>query len=280
MLSRGFTIGRIGGSPVVVTWSWLIVAALLTTLYQSQLAEAMGTGRAIGIAGAFVALLFGSVFLHELAHGWAARRRGIGVREYALTFFGGHTAFTRTMPNPGAAGLVAFAGPAANAALAVGFGLLERALPDGLAAALSGSAAWANGFVAVLNLIPALPLDGGALLEAAVWRLTGRRASGTLAAGWVGVAAGGGLALWGMASAGRDWTGSIWWVIVGLWVAEAAWSSVKAARGSAALEAVAVAGLARPAAALDHRAPVIAALPALTGKQYVVVTERGLPVGY
>jgi Zn-dependent protease len=280
MKSQGFTVGRIGGAPVILTWSWILVALILTSAYRPQLERVMDPGQALAVAAGFVLLLFGSVFLHELAHGWAATRRGIGVREYALTFFGGHTAFTRPMPSPGVSAWVAVAGPAANAALAAAFWVAYQALPAGVPGMLAYSAAFANAFVGAFNLVPALPLDGGALLEALAWRISGKRAVGSVVAGWVGVAAGVALMGWGVVRSRQSWSDALWPFLIGVFVAQGAWASVRRGKSTLKADAVTLAGLVRPAAAVPHDAMIAAAIPLLAKVPFGIVTERGNPVGY
>ncbi|MDR1152811.1 MAG: hypothetical protein LBK72_10145, partial [Bifidobacteriaceae bacterium] len=90
MSVKGLRIASIKGAPIVVTWSWLVVALLVAGTFVDGFAEDR-TVQVVSAIGAVV-ILFLTVLIHELAHGWAARAVGIGVREYALTFFGGETA--------------------------------------------------------------------------------------------------------------------------------------------------------------------------------------------
>jgi Zn-dependent protease len=290
MQSGGIRVGRIGGAPVVLTWSWVLVAVILTAAYTPQLSAVLGPGRGVAVAAGFVVLLFASVFLHELAHGLVARARGIGVREYALTFFGGHTAFERPLPTPGTAALVAFAGPATNLVLGGACWALGHAVGSrpGVAAAYVAVYAYSgwvtNLFVGLFNLIPALPLDGGALLEALVWRLSGHRSTGRLAAGWVGVGAGAAIIVWALlrarAAGGFNLADAVWPLLIGFTVIQGAWASVQAARRERSLAAVTLAGHIRPAVAADAATPLTDVAAELRRGTCVVVTEGGAPAGY
>ncbi|UFU08076.1 site-2 protease family protein [Ruania halotolerans] len=184
--TRGWRIGTFGGAPVIVTAGWLLIAAVLVALVGPQLQTRTGAGPIAYLWALTVpALLFVSVLAHELAHGFAARWRNVPVREYVVTLWGGHTSFSTGLRTPTDSAIVAVAGPLANLALAA----LGWFLGDGLGG-LPGLAVaaftYTNAFVGVFNLLPALPLDGGKLLEAAVWAIRSDRISGTLVAARAG----------------------------------------------------------------------------------------------
>ncbi|WP_454294919.1 site-2 protease family protein [Salana multivorans] len=187
--SPGWRLGSVGGVPVYLAPSWLIVAAVLTVLFLPTVrAAAPGLSGPMSLvaASSFPILLFASVFVHELSHGTVARACGVRVREYVLTFWGGHTSFGSDLRTPGVSALVSAAGPFANLLLA-GLGwLLLRALPPGLPAVVVASLVYTNLVVAVFNLLPGNPLDGGRILEALIWKVTGSRETGLIGAGWVG----------------------------------------------------------------------------------------------
>ncbi len=188
------------GAPVLLMPSWFLIAALVTYFYapavQRQAPQLVDAGVYIVAFGAAL-LLLASVFLHELAHAVAARSVGTPPTRVVLDLWGGHTAFDQEMSTPGRSALVSLVGPATNAALAVLGVLVSPGLPQGgIVQLLLSGAVLANGFVAVFNALPGLPLDGGRALEALIWKITGRRSTGTLAAGWTGRAVALGLALW------------------------------------------------------------------------------------
>lgn len=185
----GWRLGSVGGVPVYLAPSSLVVAAVLTLLFLPTVrAAAPGLSGPMSMvaAASFPVLLFASVFVHELAHGTVARAYGVRVREYVLTFWGGHTSFDSDLRTPGISAAVSAAGPVANLLLA-GLGwFVLRELPPGLPAVVVASLVYTNLVVAVFNLLPGNPLDGGRILEALIWKVTGSREKGLVGAGWVG----------------------------------------------------------------------------------------------
>ena len=185
----GIALGRILGVPVWLAPSWFIVAAIVIVLFEPNVAQASDVGRPATylVAGAFVLLLLVSVLVHELAHAMSARALAMPVDKIVLTLWGGHTQFADEAPTPGRSATVAVAGPLANAFLAgVGMLLLTQLDGGGVIRLLAVALVATNAFVAVFNLAPGLPLDGGRVVEAGVWALTGRRWRGTVVAGWCG----------------------------------------------------------------------------------------------
>lgn len=180
-------MGSIAGVPVFIGWSWLILAAVITALVGPSVAEQrpdLGIG-AYGV-GVLVALgLLLSVLVHEAAHAISARSFGLNVRRIVADLMGGHTAFDgRT--TPWSQGLTALAGPVANLLLA-GIALpAAMVLDTGVPAYLAQMIAQVNILLAVFNLLPGMPLDGGQILMAAVWRVTGSQHRAAIVAGWSG----------------------------------------------------------------------------------------------
>ncbi|MEV0808730.1 site-2 protease family protein [Micromonospora sp. NPDC050200] len=185
----GLTVGRVFGVPLHVNVSMLLLTLLITVTYAEFARDQLGLGPLGGylIGLGFVVSLLGSVLLHELGHALTARRHGIGVRGITLELLGGYTEMDSDAPTPRVDLLVSLAGPAVSAvlgALAVG---LTLALPEHtLAHQLALQLALSNVIVALFNILPGLPLDGGRALRAAVWALTRDRHRATEIAGWVG----------------------------------------------------------------------------------------------
>ena len=184
---KGVRVGRVLGVPVLVSPSWLLFAAFVVISYGPALTEDFGTVRAYVGAGAFALLLLLSVLLHEIGHCVVARAFGLPVRSITVTFLAGLTEITEPPQTPAREYAVAVVGPIVSLVLAsVGLAsvqLFERgSLPFLLAAVVAVS----NGLVAAFNLLPGLPLDGGRVLRAAVWHVTGDPAKATRAAAWAG----------------------------------------------------------------------------------------------
>jgi len=181
-------IGTIGGSDVLVTTSWFLVAGLIAFVMAPVVDEFQpGLGGLKYVAGAaFAVILYASVLLHEISHALMARRFGFVVSSITLHFLGGMTAIEGEARRPKEEFLIAVVGPITSLAVGVvGLGLFAVS-PGGLISLATGGLAFANLLVGGLNLVPGLPLDGGRVLRAGVWRLTGSMHTGTIVAGWGG----------------------------------------------------------------------------------------------
>ncbi|MDO5710476.1 MAG: M50 family metallopeptidase [Micrococcales bacterium] len=184
----GWRVGALGGIPVFIGGGWLVIGLVMVVLFGPQVALALpGLGvLAYAVAAGYAFLLLLSVLLHEAAHAVVARMCGYRVHRIVADLMGGHTAYDAARATPGRSALVAVAGPVANGVVCLlGWLVLPHVRGD-VTGLLLGAVAWTNGFVAIFNLLPGLPLDGGFLLDSLVWRLSGRRHLGLLAAGWSG----------------------------------------------------------------------------------------------
>jgi Zn-dependent protease len=186
---EGIPLGRIAGIPVLLAYSWFVIAAFTVIVYGPVLLErnpALGAS-AYTVAFAYAVLLLISVLVHELAHALTAKVYGWPTEKIVLNLWGGHTQFENFTATPGRSVLVALAGPAANFVLAGGAWLvLSVADLASVADILTNIFMWANLVIGIFNVLPGLPLDGGRLVESAVWKATGSQAKGTVAAGWAG----------------------------------------------------------------------------------------------
>ncbi|WP_323369075.1 site-2 protease family protein [Streptomyces alkaliterrae] len=185
----GILMGRPFGVPVYVAPSWFLVAALITWVFGGQLDRILpdlGAARYL-IALFFAVAFYASVLVHELAHTVAALRFSLPVRRIQLQFFGGVSEIEKESETPGREFVLAFVGPLLSLVLAgvfyLGMFTVEaRSVPGVLLAGLMIS----NLIVAAFNLLPGLPLDGGRMLRAVVWKLSGDPMTGTVAAAWTG----------------------------------------------------------------------------------------------
>ena len=196
-MQKGWRVGSLFGIPLFLDYSWFIILALGTRAYASSYSS---WGPALSwIAGFAVALmLFGSVLLHELGHSLAAMSQGIKVNSITLFLFGGVASIDSESKTPGQAFQVAIAGPLVSFGLFLILGLGSEVLPPtNLLAIVTERVAEINLVLGLFNLIPGLPLDGGQVLKAAIWKITGSRFTGVRWAakigqvlGWLAIAFG------------------------------------------------------------------------------------------
>ncbi len=205
-MRQGWRVGSLFDIPLFIDPSWFFIVALvafLDGLDLQGLYPAWGPVLAWGSGLALALLLFASVLLHELGHSLVARSQGIKVKSITLFLFGGIASIEQESKTPGQAFQVAIAGPVVSISLWL---LLTLAawflLPASPIQVLSESLAGINLVLALFNLIPGLPLDGGQILKAAVWKATGDRFKGVHWAarvgqllGWLAVVLGVGTAL-------------------------------------------------------------------------------------
>ncbi|QKT02367.1 site-2 protease family protein [Ectothiorhodospiraceae bacterium 2226] len=232
MLESAVTIGRVAGIRIGIHYTWFIIFALLTLslmlLFQAgypHWPQAQVTTTAVVTS----LLFFLSIVLHELGHSLVALRKGIPVRSITLFIFGGVAQTERDAERAQDEFWIAIAGPLVSLALAAAFYVLS-ALMQGLsepAAVAFGWLAFINLVVAVFNLIPGFPLDGGRVFRATVWGLSGNPAKGMA---WAVM--GGRLVAYGLLGVGA-WLAIMHGLLLnGLWLAAIAWFLLSAAEAS------------------------------------------------
>jgi Zn-dependent protease/CBS domain-containing protein len=258
LFTRRITIARIYGIPVRIDYRWFAVVALSIWLISSNLQShsiQLGNVRLPPLAPATAwilglittAGLFLSVFGHELSHALMARAEGIGIEEIVLHPFGGLARLKTEPQNPRAELRIAIAGPAASFL----FALLAFAATK-IAALGNYNAtvvvffliAWGNLLLAVFNLFPGYPLDGGRVLRALLWRNSGNIQEATRMSGICGILIGGTLILFGMyIIIAPSWRPSQpyfmggWSILVGLFLLDTAAKVVKGAQNTRLLTA-------------------------------------------
>jgi Zn-dependent protease len=189
-LRLGIIIGRPFGIPVFVSPYWFVVAAVLVVLYSSPgtlPGSVHGPVARYSVAATFVVLLYVSVLIHELSHSVVARAFRLKVRRILLYPLGGFSEIETEPPTPLQEFLVSAAGPAMSLALAgIGYGVNEVLNTRGLPRVVLDRLVFANVLVAAFNMLPGLPLDGGRVLRAGLWKITGKPGQATVMAAWAG----------------------------------------------------------------------------------------------
>lgn len=245
-MNATISLGRIAGIRIGLNWSWAIVFALITWSLASAVFPDQNPGLSKGayIAMGLVAalLFFVSLLLHELGHAVQARREGMEIDGITLWLFGGVAQFKGEFPSAGAEFRIAVAGPIVTAVIgsvAVGIAALTH-----LPAAVGGVVAWLgyiNFILLAFNLIPALPLDGGRVLRAALWGAKHDFASATriaadIARAFAYLLIGGGIVLFIVLGAfSGAWLAFLGWFLLQAASAEARYPLVREALGGLAV---------------------------------------------
>jgi Zn-dependent protease/predicted transcriptional regulator len=241
-MNPSFRLGRIAGIEIGVNWSWLVVFALLvwtlaTGVFPST-NPTLSDGTHVAMAVVATVLFFCSLLLHELGHALRARREGVEIEGITLWLFGGVAKFKGMFPSAGAEFRIAIAGPLVSLLLGAAFVLL--ALVHSLPQAVDGVSAWLgyiNLTLLLFNMLPALPLDGGRVLRALLWRRRGDFAGATRIAAEVGRGFGylfiaAGLALFVFqGSFSGAWLAFIGWFLLNAAAAEARYVLVQEVLG-------------------------------------------------
>jgi len=226
-----FRLGSVFGFEIRIDFSWFIIFVLILWTFTAAVFPAnfpgLGTGAYIVMGVAGTLLFFASLLAHELSHSLVARRKGIPVEGITLFIFGGMAHTRMEAETPGDEFQIAAAGPAMSVAIAA---LLWLVWWAGTAAGISpvvtgvaGYIALLNVLLAVFNLLPGFPLDGGRLFRAGVWKYTGdlSRATRIATTGgkWIGLA----IVFLGLFQVfARDVLGGLWLVFIGWFLRNAA----------------------------------------------------------
>jgi Zn-dependent protease len=287
---EGWEVGRLVGVPVVLARSWFIIAAVITLMFGPVVASrspGLGTGAYL-VAFAYSVLLLFSVLVHELGHAVVSRLTGSPASRIVLNLWGGHTQFEAEAQSPGRSFVVAAVGPLANAVIAVvAWYALPLTTSGGVPELLLAALAVTNALVAGFNLVPGLPLDGGRMLEALIWKVTGDRNAGMTVAGWAGRLFAAGLVVWVLGRpllAGRqpDLFTVVWAAMIGALLWQGAGQAIRGAQVRRRLGATTVASLMAPAISVPHEASVLEAVHArdTSGvREVVLVAADGRPTG-
>ncbi len=232
-MDRAIPLGQLAGIRLAMSWTVPLVAFLYaSTLATGLLPDATmveqssSTYWIVGIAGA--GLLFLSLLAHEMGHALVGRREGIGVRGITLTLFGGHTQFVTEPATAGAELRVSAVGPATNLVLSglfwAGAQMLDGSV-DGLVLLIGELFLWlavVNIILAVVNMLPGAPLDGGAVLEALLWMVTRNRNRSASITAVIGMVLGAVLFVLGILVVREGGSLGFWMIIGGVVIATSA----------------------------------------------------------
>ena len=252
-MDGSFQVMRLAGIPIRLHYTWLLAVGLMAwSLAAGFFPDAYPGWEptaywAAGVAAAL--LLFVSVLLHELAHAVVARGRGFEVRGITLFVFGGVAEVEGEAERPLDEFLIAVVGPIASFAIAGLAWLAARAVADesGMAHAIASYLALANLILGLFNLVPGFPLDGGRILRAVVWALSGSLRTATNVASFAGQAIALGLVAWGVwRMVGGDLFGGLWTAFIGWFLNGAAEQTRRGVAAQQSFRGVRVADLMTP----------------------------------
>ncbi len=230
----GISIGKAFGIALKLHYSWFVIFALVTWSLVASYYPTTYPNWSLSMkvaAGLITSLLcFGSVLFHELMHSLVAQRYGIPVRAITLFIFGGVSQITEEPHDARTEFSIAFVGPLTSIILGGIFWGLWYLLPPAfdVIAAVSFWLGWINILLAVFNLVPGFPLDGGRVLRSIIWWRTGNLRRATRIASNIGRGIGfififGGV--WLVFTG--DWSSGIWLGLIGWFLASAAANSYR-----------------------------------------------------
>jgi Zn-dependent protease len=240
---KGFKIGTFRGIEINLHWSWFIVFLLLLwlilVLFQSNVESSPASYIPIAVITTF--LFFLSVLLHELSHSIVANRNGVPIRRITLFVFGGVAQMSRDVTSPGVEFKMAVAGPLCSYALCIifgGFFYLASVLGAGTLSFGLALLGLVNFGLGTFNLIPGFPLDGGRILRSLLWHHSGDLLKSTRTATRLGEGLGGLLIVFGAFLFILDlfqpaydlMLASVWFVLIGVFLVQAAYNSYRQVR--------------------------------------------------
>ena len=288
----GIVIGRPLGIPVYVSPYWFLIAALFVVFYASSLKGSVhGSTMRYVVAAAFVVLLYLSVLIHELSHCVVARAFGLPVRRILLYPLGGFSEIEQEPQTPAREFLVSGAGPLLSLVLAaLGYAIIVTLEPGGIPRILIDQLILANVLVGIFNLLPGLPLDGGRMLRAGVWKLTGKSGTGTIAAAWAGraiavallaVPFGLELSNGNGSGSGTDVVNVLWLGVIAAFIWVGAGQSIRVTRVRERLPGLQARRLARRAIPIPASLPLAEAIrraDAAQARALVIVDHQDTPI--
>jgi Zn-dependent protease len=272
--------------------SLLLMGIVLVVVFAPRFEDQTQTDPYV-VAAIFVVALYASVLLHEIAHVLAARAFGMRVPSVTLNLLGGETSIEGESRTPWQELATAIVGPLVSLAIGLGARWAAANLDPGVLHDVVWSIGWVNILVAVFNMLPGLPLDGGRVFRAVIWQVTGNEEAGTRFAAWLGRLAAAGLVLLTLLRA--DFSGDRWSVdvivalVVGWFLWEGAGQALKHAGSRARINRLDARSLLEPVGEVppgtptlpaDLRgAPLVHAMAAEPSETYVLVERDGSVAG-
>ena len=226
MFGHSIKLFDLFGFEIKIDASWLLIAALivwsLSSGYFPQVLPGLTQTGYLALSVVAMLGLFGSLILHELAHSLVARRHGLRIGGITLFLFGGVAELVEDPKSAASEFWIAIAGPVMSFALAALFSLAALAMGEGLLGIVLAHLGSINLVLAVFNLLPAFPLDGGRVLRAWLWARSGDMLDATRKASGAGSVLAFGLMALGVFSAlSGGGIGGAWLVLIGFFVLNA-----------------------------------------------------------
>jgi Zn-dependent protease/CBS domain-containing protein len=243
-MGASFRLGRMFGVEIGIHASWLIIAFFVTySLAVFQLPEIVDSWSVAEywiVAAIISALFFASVVAHELSHALVARRYGLKVERITLFMLGGAAELKEEPKRARDEGVIAAAGPVSSLIIGGAMALVDLAAPILYVSVAAGWLAIINIALGLFNLLPGFPMDGGRILRALIWRLSGDRDRATGAAATVGRFFGYAFIALGVYVVFQRGIGGIWLALIGWFLTTAADGSLAQLRVERALAGVRV----------------------------------------
>jgi Zn-dependent protease/CBS domain-containing protein len=283
----GIVVARPFGIPVYISPYWFLIAGVFVLLYANSLESSQQGAMRYVIAAAFVVLLYVSVLIHELSHCVVARAFQLPVRRILLYPLGGFSEIEQEAQTPAREFLVSAAGPAISLVLAaIGYGLTKLMTAGTTPEVLAAQLMWANLLVGLFNLLPGLPLDGGRILRAGIWKVTHKPSTATLGAAWTGRVIAGAMlivpfVLFARDSSSSDVFDAAWLAIIAAFIWLGAGQAIRVTKIRDKLPALQARLLARRAIAIQASLPLAEAIrraDAAQARALVVVDHEDKPI--
>ncbi len=279
---RGIRLATIASIPIYLGWSWLLLGAVIIVLVGPGTAAQFGPVTGYTIAAVYALALLLSVLAHEASHAIAARSFGHKVHRVVADLWGGHTAFDASHATAWSAATIAIVGPLTNGVIAALAFAGAVTSSSAVTVTLLSGVAFVNAALAVFNLLPGLPLDGGQVVESLIWAATGDQSRARVIAGWAGrvlvvlilVAV---VAVPLARGFSPDLSTVLWTALIGAFLWSGATSAIAQGEALGALRGLDVNALLEPVAAIaaDRSLSELTSLRALP----VVVAADGRPLG-